>query len=174
MFQFVNLDIFRVTFSESGVNYTRSGLIQPQYSTKIWPYTQISTHTGTEKEAERDREERNTGKSCKSELWNTDISSYTCCLTLEILKTWSTNQSYWKNSQCKNRCFFFTLLWVAKNRGGFGFSGGDCLSQVQKECAGGRIVWVGAWVDGGATNLGCSDEFVWSPAVCLPVTPKIH
>lgn len=106
MFQFVNLDIFRVTFSESGVNYTRSGLIQPQYSTKIWPYTQISTHTGTEKEAERDREERNTGKSCKSELWNTDISSYTCCLTLEILKTWSTNQSYWKNSQCKNRCFF--------------------------------------------------------------------
>lgn len=69
---------------------------------------------------------------------------------------------------------FFTLLWVAKNRGGFGFSGGDCLSQVQKECAGGRIVWVGAWVEGGATNLGCSDEFVWSPAVCLPVTPKIH
>lgn len=35
-------------------------------------------------------------------------------------------------------------------------------------------MWVGAWVDGGATNLGCSDEFVWSPAVCLPVTPKIH
>lgn len=44
----------------------------------------------------------------------------------------------------------------------------------RKKCAGGRIVSVGAWVDGGATNLGCSDEFVWSPAVCLPVTPKIH
>ena len=31
-----------------------------------------------------------------------------------------------------------------------------------------------AWASRGATDLGCSDEFVWSPAVCLPVTPKIH
>lgn len=27
-----------------------------------------------------------------------------------------------------------------------------------------------ACVDG----VGCSDEFVWIPAVCLPATPKIH
>lgn len=36
--------------------------------------------------------------------------------------------------------------------------------------AGGRAVWV----DGGATNLGSTDEFVWCPAACLPATPQIH
>lgn len=35
-------------------------------------------------------------------------------------------------------------------------------------------MWPGASVDGGATNLGCFDEFVWSPAVCLLLTPRIH
>lgn len=72
------------------------------------------------------------------------------------------------------KTIFSTLLWTTEN-GRFSFPGWDCLSQVQrkkvcrrKDCVGGR------WVDGGATNLGCSDEFVWSPAVCLPVTPRIH
>lgn len=39
---------------------------------------------------------------------------------------------------------------------------------------GGRTVWVGERLDGEGHKSGVSDEFVWSPAVCLPVTPKIH
>lgn len=66
LFQLVSV-LFSDFLTESEVNYCLCGLKQHRILQK-YDYTQKYTHTGMGTEAERDREERNTRKSCKSEL----------------------------------------------------------------------------------------------------------